>query len=177
MSENLNGIARPDNLEPDEREELEQDKEDERLMEELTKDKQKNYAMLRKLKPVADDKSVAVGELVGPYDDKYFESRMRIAEFKKWKDVEDGKIQVRESSDNDDLHGYLVIRPKDDEKHEIVIRVWNGFSNSAIILPRSDQPLPHHGKQKDEILEQMRLVSGKELDAYSVWLERLRKTE
>lgn len=175
MAEKPSAGVELDKLDPDEIEELEQDQEDERLMEELTKDKQKNYAMLRKLKPVADDKSVAVIELTAPYDDKYFETIKRIAEFKEWKDVEDGKIQVRESSDNDDLHGYLVIRPKDDEKHEIVIRVWNGFSNSAIILPRSDQPLPHHGKQKDEILEQMKLVSGKELDTYNVWLERLRK--
>lgn len=177
MAEKPSDGVELDKLEPDEIEERKADQEDERLMEELTKDKQKNYAMLRKLKPVADDKSVAVGELVGPYDDKYFESRMRIAEFKKWKDIEGGEIQVRESSDEDDLHGYMVIRPVEDNTHEIVIRVWNGFSNSAIILPRSDQPLPRHGKQKDEILEQMRLVSGKELDAYNVWLERLRKTE
>lgn len=76
--------------------------------------------------------------------------------------------------------GYAVVRPVEDNVHEIVIRVWDGFPNSAIILPRNDQPLPHHGRQKEEILEQMRLISGKELDAYNVynvWLERLRKAE
>lgn len=178
MSEKPSVGVKPDELdelEPDEMEELEELRADERYMEELTKDKQKNYAMLRKLRPVADHRSLAVMELANPDDKHYFESLKMLAQFKDWKVVEGGEIQVRESEDVEDSHGYIVVRPKDDEVHEIVIRVWNGFSNSAIILPRSDQPLPHHGKQKEEILEQMRLISGKELDAYNVWLERLRK--
>lgn len=175
MSERPSGGVISDELEPDEIEELEEERADERYMEQLTKDKQKNYAMLRKLKPVADNRSLAVMELADPDDKDYFESLKRLAKFKDWKVVEGGIIQVRESEDGEDSHGYVVIRPEDDKTHEIVIRVWDGFSNSAIILPRSDQPLPHHGKQKEEILERMRLVSGKELDAYNVWLERLRK--
>lgn len=175
MSEKPSARVEPGELEPDEIEELEEEHEDERYMERLTKDKQKNYAMLRKLRPVANDQSLAVMELTAPYDPKYFESSKWIAQFNEWKDVEGGKIQVRESEDVEDTHGYVVIRPEDDKTHEIIIRVWNGFSNSAIILPRSDQPLPHHGKQKNEILEQMKLVSGKELGAYDVWLEKLRK--
>lgn len=116
-------------------------------------------------------------ELADPDDENYFENLKRLAKFKDWKVVEGGEIQVRESEGVEDSHGYIVIRPEDDKTHEIVIRVWDGFSNSAIILPRSDQPPPHHGKQKNEILEQMKLVSGKELDAYNIWLERLREVE
>jgi hypothetical protein len=167
----------PEKLEPDEIEELEEERADERYMAKLTKDKHANYAMLRKLRPVTDDRSLAVMELTAPYTDNFFETLKRLARFKEWKNIEGGEIQIRESVDVEDTHGYVVIRPEDDKTHEIVIRVWNGFSNSAIILPRSDKPLPHHGRQKDEILEQMRLVSGKELDAYDVWLEQLRKAE
>lgn len=61
--------------------------------------------MLRILRPVANDRSIAVKELTVPYDEHYFESRKRIAQFNEWKDVEGGKIQVRESSDEDDLQG------------------------------------------------------------------------
>ena len=177
MAEKLSIGDSPEELEPDEIEELEDEQADKRYMELLAKDKHRNYAMLRKLRPVTDGNSLAVMELTAPYAEDYFESLKRIARFREWTDVEDGQLQVRESSDIEDTHGYVVVRPKNDSTHEIIIRVWDGFSNSAIIMPRSDQPLPHHGRKKDEILEQMKLVSGKELDDYSVWLERLRKAE
>lgn len=170
MQENLDG-----GLDPDEVEELKERQAEGRELERLTKDKQANYAMLRKLRPVAGDQSLAVMQLTAPYDENYFQSLKKLAQFKDWRVVEGGEIQVRESEDVEDTHGYVVIRPGDDKTHEIVIRVWDGLSNSAIILPRSDKPLPHHGRQKDEIVEQMRLVSGKELDNYDVWLGRMRK--
>lgn len=40
-----------------------------------------------------------------------------------------------------------------------------------------NNPLPHHGQQKDEILEQMELVGIERLEDYNVWLERMRKAE
>ena len=177
MAEKPNIGNLPDQTSLDEIESLEEqgELEDERLMEQLAKDKQRNYSMIKKLRPVTEVDSIALKALISPYTDDYFKSLRELAEFKEWKIVEGGEIQVRESSDNEDMHGYVVIRPEIDPANEIIIRVWNGFPNSAIVLPRSDKPLPHHGRQKDEILEQMRLVSGKELDAYDVWLEQLRK--
>lgn len=144
----------------------------------LTKDKQANYAMLRKLRPVTDSHSLAVMEMMAPNGNvsNFFESLKRIAQLKEWK-VEGGQVQARESSNKEDAHGYVVVRPENDSTHEIIIRVWGGWANSTVIMPRSDKPLPHHGRQKDEILEQMELVSGKRLDDYHVWLERMRKAE
>ena len=107
MSEKPSDGVEPDKLEPDEIEELEEERADERYMEQLTKDKKLNYSMLRKLKPVTDARSIAVMELVdpNPADRDYFESLKRLAQFKDWKVVEGGEIQIRESENVDDSHG------------------------------------------------------------------------
>ena len=155
--------------------ELEEQMEDDAEMAKLTQDKAANYSMLRKLKPVTNSNSYAVMGLTSRYSEDYFGSLKKLLRFKEWTDVEDGKIQIRESSDPDDMHGYVVVRPTTDLTHEIIIRIFDEFPNSAIIIPRSDEPLPRQGKAKNEIMEKMVLVSGKELDNYTIWLDRLRK--
>ena len=73
----------PGELEPDEIEALEEEETDELYMAKLTKDKQANYAMLRKLRPVTDSNSIAVMELMAPNGNAsdFFETLKRIARF------------------------------------------------------------------------------------------------
>ena len=99
--------------------------------------------------------------------------------FQHWQPVEAGEIQVRESPrGDDDLHGYAVVRAKDDKRHDLYLRVWNGRTISVIIMPRSDEPLPRQGQRKIEIIEEMELVGGKRADDdYTIWLERMKNVE
>src|SRR3990167_9303809 len=126
-------------LEQDEIEELDEEQKDQLYMARLTKDTQTNYSMLRKLGPVTRSNSIAVMGLMAPHGnvDNFFKTLEGIARFREWTVVEGGQIQVRESSDKEDTHGYVVVRPENDPTHEIVIRVWNGRTNSAVIMPLS----------------------------------------
>lgn len=166
-------------LEPDEIEALAEELAEEREMERLTKDKRANYAMLRKLQFITKgSNSIAVMELTAPNGrGDFFKALERIAQFHEWKVVEGGEIRVKESADKEDSHGYVVVRPKDDEKHDLYLRVWDGWINSVIIMPRRDEPLPRQGREKAEIMEQMELVRPERLDDYVIWLMRMRKVE
>lgn len=172
MPEKIEGGLEPDEIEALAEEQIE------RLYEaKLAGDKGVNYAMLRKLKPISGKGSIATLQIANRNAGDYFKSLDRIAGFRDWKAVEGGQIQVRESSNDSDDHGYVVVRPENDPVHETLIRVYGGFPNSVVIMPRRDEPLPHHGQQKDEILKQMELVSVERVDDYKVWLERMRKAE
>lgn len=162
-------------LEPDEIEERAEELAEEREMARLRTNKKFNYAMLRSLRPIANSQGLGAINLMGLFG--YFDYQEKIIKFQNWQKVKEGKIQVRESTGRADLHGYVVVRPDDDQEHDIYIRVWQDLPNSVIIMPRRDEPLPRQGREKTEILEKMELVNTKRLDDYVVWIERMKKTE
>lgn len=161
----------------DDAEEIEsiaEEQEEVRYLKKLTENKLENYTMLRKLKPIASAKSYCAMNFMELYDfSEYYE---KMPKFQQWQGVEGGEIQVREdpNPNSEDMHGYAVVRPDNDPEHDIYLRVWSGSLNSVVIMPRSDNPLPHHGKLKEQILEQMKLIESKELDNYTIWLKRMK---
>lgn len=166
--------SEPGELEKDEREELEEQAAEAREQEQLTKNKKKNYAMLRALVPIA---KVSVGAHAFSDLWEFLDFYKKIMLFRQWQAVEGGVIQVRENPGKADGHGYAVIRPYDDPQHDIYLRVWNGFINTVIIMPRMDGPLPRQGPERDLIMSQMQLLSGVDISKYMIWLKRMKKVE
>ncbi len=160
--------------EPDLVEEREADKEDreeEQELKRLRENKSVNYAMIRNLRPITGPKPT-----VFQFSGIFWFLDKKIMKFREWHEVEEGKIQIRESiHPKSDPQGYVVVRPNNEPEREIILRMWGGWINSAVILPRSDDPLPRQGPQKEKILRQMELVDSNSLPNYQIWLDRMKK--
>ena len=142
----------------------------------LRRNKKANYTMLRRLQPVTDKGNLGAVAFMSEFILDYPLFNETIMRFEQWQQVEEGEVQVRESSNEDaDAHGYLVVRPTDDKEHDLYLRVWAGMTNSVVILPRIDGRLPARGKKKEEIMWQMKLVSEKEIRDYNIWIKRMKK--
>ena len=171
-------MAKEDILERDELLALEDEASEKKEQAALLNNKQKNYAMLRNLHLLPNADGLGAHQFMelffdGP--DGFEKFKGRIMQFQHWKLVEGGQVQIRESSDRNDDHGYAVVRSDDDLVHDLFLRVWYGSINSAVILPRRDTPLPRQGKEKVEILRKMELPPVEQINGYKVWLQRMKK--